>query len=115
MRVENMDLISKRLFFEKATGAAAINVDFVCPANLRIKSVRVKLSAAGAAGSFDISVDANAGAAYDQSLFTKDFTSVVNENLVDCNWDLEEGDILKVDWVNGSSRTYGLVITYHYI
>ena len=71
------------------------------------------MSAAGAANTLTITLDALAGAAYDEVLLSQDMTAVIN-----LNWtpvrprEYANGDAIVVAWTNGSSRTYGLKIRY---
>lgn len=107
--------MSLRIFKTTATGAAAIASTLAVPASRqrRLTDVHVHFSAApAAAGNLTITLDANAGAAYDTLLQT---ASMVG--LTDYVWHpdedvwLEGDDAVDVAYANTDTRTYGLTIT----
>ena len=104
-----------------ATGAAAISVangaTLVVPAGAtyRLVSVTNKFSAAPtSAENFVITLNANAGAAYDVTLYSVDPAVDATTALVwfpDDSLLLEAGDSIDVTYTNTDTRTYGLQIT----
>lgn len=100
----------------RATGAAAVSMT-VNPAKAwQLEEVRIHLSAVGAAGNLTITIDANAGTAYDVVLLTQDMTSIT-----DLVWQpdrpikFENGDKIVIAWANGSTRTYGIEVLHEII
>ena len=96
-----------------ATGAAAISTTVTPAKAFYLKEIRLHLSAAGGAANLTVTMDAQAGAAYDVVLFTQDMTTVT-----DLVWRPDQpikfiiGDNIVIAWANGSSRTYGLEVIY---
>lgn len=93
----------------RVTGSAAISSTLTPSTAFELLEVRIHLSAAGGAGNLTITLDANAGAAYDVVLKTQDMTSVtdfVYQPTYPMYFD--NGDALVFAWANGSTRTYGL-------
>lgn len=100
-----------------ATGAAAIAATLTVPVGqcYKLVSVSCKFSAAPTTSeSFTITLDANAGAAYDVLLYT------INPSLLSTTtifWFpdqplyLEGGDAIDVVFANTDTRTYGVQIT----
>jgi len=98
---------------QNATGAAAVATTLAPGASFRLREVRIKLSAVGAAGNLTITVDAGAGAAYDVNLLTQDMTAVTNFVWVpDTQMQFASTDEIDFVWANASTRTYGLTIVY---
>jgi hypothetical protein len=98
----------------RATGAAAISTSLAPGRAFQLLEIRVHLSAAGGAGNFTATVDANAGAAYDITLLTQDMTSVTN--LVwtpDCPLHFDSGDEIDFAWANVGTKTYGLEVKFN--
>lgn len=96
-----------------ATGAAAISETVSPASSFQIECLKVHLSAAGGAGDLTITVDANAGAAYDVVILTQDMTAVTD--LVwapERPWYFESGDKLVIAWANANTRTYGLELSW---
>lgn len=101
------------MFTSRATGSAAIN-ETVNPGKAgQLHEFRIHLSAAGGAGDLTITLDANAGAAYDVVLLTEDMTT-----LTDLVWQpdlplqFDSGDKFVIAWANASTRTYGLELKF---
>jgi hypothetical protein len=98
------------VFFQKATGAAAIAETVTPSGPFALDSISLHLSAAGAAGTLTVTLDAYAGSVYDLLLYSQDMTSVT-----DLLWqperpiELESGDKIVIAWTNASTRTYGLI------
>ena len=84
------------------------------PKGWQLESVKLHLSAAGGAGSFTITVDANAGATYDVVIFTQDMTTST-----DVLWIperpviLRNGDKLIFAYTNANNRAYGLEVGWN--
>ena len=98
------------LFSQSATGSGNI-AETVNPGRaFALESVTVHLSAAGGANNLTVTLDANAGAAYDVVLKTQDMSAVTDlvwkpERPIEC----VNGDKIVIAWTNGSGRTYGLM------
>ena len=101
------------IFKTTATGAAAISTTVSPGRAFALESVAVHLSAAGGAGNLTVTVDANAGAAYDVVLKTIDMTSIT-----DWVWqperpiELASGDKVVIAWANAGEKTYGLTVRW---
>jgi len=101
------------VFSQTATGAGNISVEVDPGRAFALESVKLHLSAAGAANNLTVTFDAGAGAAYDTVLLTQDMTTVTD--LVwqpDSPLEFSSGDKIAIAWVNGSSRTYGLTVKW---
>jgi hypothetical protein len=100
----------------RATGVAAVAITLDPDKAFSLIELRVHLSAAGGAGNLTVTLDANAGAAYDTLLYTKDMTAVTDLILPDSNLLLpryfDKGDKIVVAWANGNARTYGIEVKY---
>ena len=97
----------------KATGAAAIDSTLAPGIAWQLETIKVHLSAAGAAGDLTATINNGTSAVYDVVLLTQDMTTVVD--LVwkpDLPMEFAEDDELDIAWANGSSRTYGLEIIF---
>ena len=100
------------------TGAAAMSVSFTAVRACKLGTVTCKFSAAPTTSeNFTVSLDANAGAAYDVTWFTYDPGAVgsitfisVDETDIGEVW-LVPGDIVTVAYTNTDTRTYGVEIT----
>ena len=98
---------------DQSTAALAINktISPACP--FGSVQLKVHLNAVGGAGNLTVTVDANAGAAYDVVLLTQDMTLVT-----DLLWvppdrlEFQEGDKLVVAWANAGGKTYGLEVSW---
>lgn len=103
------------IFKTNGTGAAAIATSATVPAGMhhRLVSVSVHFDIApAAAGSLTITLNANAGAAYDTLLATHSMVGVTNYVFQpDQPVILEGGDAVDVAYTNADSRTYGVQIT----
>lgn len=98
----------------RATGALALSTTLAPGRAFRLLEVRIHLSAAGGAGNFTATVDANAGAAYDLKILTQDMTAVT-----DLIWQPDEplhfdnGDEIDFAWTNAGGKTYGLEVKFN--
>ena len=105
--------VSNRIWKDTATGAVALATTVAPGVAWRLDSVRIHLSAAGAAGNLTATVDAAAGGEYDAVVWSQDMTSVS-----DLVWFPERDliftatDELDFAWANASTRTYGLEVYY---
>jgi hypothetical protein len=99
------------------TGAVAIATSLTVPADQTYELVSVTCAfnvASATSENFTITLNANAGAAYDVLLYTVD-PSVAS--LTSLLWQpdepvlLEAGDAIDVAYANSDARTYGLQIT----
>ena len=99
------------------TGAAAIAASVTVPASATYRLVSVTMHADAAATTsenFTITLNANAGAAYDTLLYTLDLSAASTVNLVwypDEMLLLEGGDAVDVAFANTDTDTYGVQIT----
>ena len=109
--------MSASVFKSNSTGSAAIAASMAVPSGdtYRIISVTLHFSAAPTTSeNFTITLDANAGAAYDTLLYTLDLST---GSTVDLLWQpdaplyLEGGDALDVAYTNTDTGTYGVQIT----
>ena len=105
------------LFKVNATGAAAIAGSITVPASATYQLISVTMHADAAATTsenFTITLDANAGAAYDTLLYALDLSAA---STVDLLWQpdapllLEGGDAVDVAFANTDTDTYGVQIT----
>lgn len=97
------------------TGAAAMAASKTLYRPAKLTEVSVKFSAAPTTSeNFVITLDANAGAAYDKILYTVDPSSGAATSIVwqpDSPLWLEPGDVIAVTYTNTDTRTYGVQIT----
>ena len=109
--------MSASVYKINATGAAAIATSMTVPAGrtYQLLSVSCKFSAAPAASeNYTITLNANAGAAYDTVLYTVDPSVTSITSMI---WQpdepvyLEGGDAVDVAFTNTDTRTYGVQIT----
>ena len=97
----------------RKTAAVAINESIDPGKTGQLHELRIHLNAAGGAGNLTVTLDANAGAAYDAVLLTQDMTLVT-----DLLWQPEQpvyfdkGDKIVVAWANAGTKTYGLEVKY---
>lgn len=106
--------MASSLFKSATTGAVAIASSFAAADGnpRRVVSVTVHFGVApAAAGSLTITLDANAGAAYDTLLATESMVGVTNYVWQpDAPFYLMSGDELDVVYANADGRTYGCEI-----
>ena len=109
--------MSASVYKINGTGAAAIATSMTVPAarTYRLLSVSLKFNAAPTtAGAFTVTLNANAGAAYDVVLYTVDPSATSITSLF---WQpdepiyLEGGDAIDVAYANANTKTYGVQIT----
>lgn len=97
----------------RATGSAALSATLAPGRAFQLLEVRIHLSAAGGAGNFTATVDANAGAPYDLNIITQDMTAVT-----DFVWQpdypmhFDSGDKIDFAWTNAGGKTYGLEVKF---
>ena len=109
--------MSASVFKVNGTGSAAIATSLTVPAGdtYKLLSVSLNLNVAGTTSEdFTITLDANAGSAYDVLLYTNDLATTATTDLVwfpDEPLYLEGDDAIDVAWANSQARTYGLQIT----
>lgn len=96
-----------------ATGNGDISKSVSSEIAWQLEQVTLHLSAAGGANNLTATINKGAGAAYDTVLVTQDMTLVTDFVYVpDKPILMQSGDTLDIAWTNGSSRTYGLEVTY---
>lgn len=94
---------------ERATGSGALSLTVTPSSKAEFDSVRVHLSAAGAAGNLTVAIDANAGSEYDLVLATQDMTLLSDYHYQPTRpVPLSKGDSVVVSWANASGKTYGV-------
>jgi len=105
------------VFKVNVTGAAAIAASVTVPASDTYQLISVTMHADAAATTsenFTVTLDANAGAAYDTLLYALDLSAA---STVDLLWQpdvplfLEGGDAVDVAFANSDTDTYGVQIT----
>lgn len=97
----------------RATGAVALASTLAPGRAFQISSIRIHLSAVGAAGDFTAKVDANAGSAYDLQILKQDMTAVTDfifQPEIPLHFDA--GDEIDFAWANAGGKTYGLEVKY---
>ena len=100
-----------------ATGGAAIATSHTVPASGTHKLISISLALNAApttSENFTVTLDANAGAAYDVLLYSLDLSAGSTTDLVwfpDEPLLLEGGDAIDVAYTNTDTVTYGLQIT----
>jgi len=110
--------MSASVFKINGTGAVAIATTGTVPAgqHYRLVSVSCLFSAAPTTSeNLTITLDANAGAAYDVLLYTLDPSVGATYSIVylpDQEIILEGGDAIDVTYTNTDTRTYGVQITF---
>ena len=100
---------------DSTTGAAAIAASYTTANAARLIGVSVKFSIAPTTGqSITVTLNANAGAAYDILLYTLDVAAGSTTTILWApekeTW-LEPGDAIDVAYTNSDTRTYGVQIT----
>jgi len=94
-------------------GAGAIAHNLAPATQFQLNEVRVHLDIVGGAGDLTITLNAAAGAAYDQVLLTQDMTAVLDLILLPVQpHDFVAGDEIDVAWPNVNDRTYGLDVIW---
>lgn len=95
------------------TGAAAIAIGLDIPGgHYELISVTAHFSGDPGVENLTITLDANAGAAYDVNLLTQAMSGVTNLLWQpDAPLILERGDQLEIAMTNANTRTYGIQIT----
>ena len=99
------------------TGAAAIAASVTVPASTTYRLISVTMhsdAAATTSEDFTITLNANAGAAYDTLLYALDLSAASTVDLVwypDEMLLLEGGDAIDVAFANTDTDTYGVQIT----
>ena len=101
------------MFTDRSTGAAAISRTINPDRAFQFEGLTIHLSAVGGAGDLTVTLDANAGAAYDAVLLTQDMTLVTDllwqpENPISC----DKGDKIVIAWANAATKTYGLEVKF---
>ncbi len=97
----------------RATGQAALSETITPTSAVELDSVRIHLNAVGGAGSLTVTIDANAGAAYDVVLNTQDLTALADYVYQPTRpIPLDLGDKLVIAWANAGAKTYGLEVKY---
>lgn len=105
------------VFKVNTTGAAAIAATLTVPASATYQLISVTMHADAAATTsenFTITLNANAGAAYDTLLYSLDLSAASTVDLVwypDEPLYLEGGDAIDVAFANTDTDTYGVQIT----
>lgn len=95
----------------RATGNAAINETITPSSAFLLDSIRIHLNAAGGSGNLTITVDANAGAAYDAVLATQDMTAITDYLYQPTRpIPFSDGDKLIITWPNAGAKTYGMEV-----
>lgn len=109
--------MSASVYKVNGTGAASIATSMTVPTGqtFRLLSVTVNLNVAPTTSEdLTITLNANAGAAYDTLLYSLDPSAA---SVTDILWTpdvlvlLEGGDAVDVAWFNSDARTYGVQIT----
>jgi hypothetical protein len=100
----------------KGAGAIAAVVEVPISQIYKIEHVTLHLSAAPTTSEdFTITLDANAGAAYDTLLQTTDLSSSSTTDLVwypDASLHLTGGDALDIEYLNTDGALYGLEVVW---
>jgi len=95
----------------KDTGSAALDLDITANCRMQLLGFRIASSGASAAENLTIVRDAKAGSAYDYDLFKQAMSDVTDMDKVfgasDGCMIVEKGDVIKVDWANSNTKTYG--------
>lgn len=105
-----------RKYTSADTGAISTTLALDPERFYQLVEVRIHLSAAGGAGDFTITLNANEGDNYDSVIKTQAMTSVVSYV-----WQpdkpiiFDKGDELDFAWANSSNRKYGLTVIYELI
>ena len=93
------------------TGAIALTVSPILP--WQLEEIKIHLSAAGGAGNLTVTLDANAGAAYDAIILTQDMTTIIDLVYTpERQLQFDASDKLVIAWANASNRTYGVEVKY---
>jgi hypothetical protein len=98
---------------QRATGAAAVAMTIAPGVAWQLESIRVHLSAGGAATDLTATVDAGAGAAYDVVLATQAMNGVTDYVYKpDFPIPFTPDDELDIAYTNGGAATYGIEVYY---
>ena len=101
---------------QRATGALAVDMTIAPGVAWQLESIRIHLSAGGAATDLTATVDAGAGAAYDVVLVTQDMDNVTDYVYQpDRPIPLGPNDELVIAYNNGGGATYGIEVYYQAI
>ena len=98
---------------QRATGAAAVDMTIAPGVPWQLESIRIHLSAGGAATNLTATVDAGAGAAYDVALATQAMGGVT-DYFYKPDFPIPFGpdDELDIAYANGGGATYGIEVYY---
>ena len=104
--------MSRGVVVEKATGAAAISVTYVCRDVADIEKITISFDVAPTTSEeITVTLDANAGAAYDTVLRSFDPSSLASTSIEFSNLGrLVAGDQVVVAYTNTDTKTYGVQI-----
>ena len=98
---------------QRATGAAAVDMTIAPGVPWQLESIRIHLSAGGAATDLTATVDAGAGAVYDVVLATQAMGGVT-DYFYKPDFPIPFGpdDELDIAYDNGDGATYGIEVYY---
>lgn len=95
------------------TGSGAMSETLAPVGGWKIKQVTLHLSAVGGSSEdFTCTMDANAGAAYDAVLESRDMAAVADFNASSVPWYGRDGDKVLFTWTNSNSKTWGLRVVW---
>jgi len=99
--------------YHRVTGAIAIASTLAPGVPWQLESIRIHLSAVGAAGDLTATLDHGADLVYDVVILTQDMTAVTDFiQHYERPMEFEANDELDIAWANASTRTYGLEIVW---
>lgn len=97
----------------RATGVVALAATLDPKRAFQLESIALHLSAAGGAGNFTATLDAQAGTEYDVNIITNDMTADIDVLFVpDRPLYFDSGDKIVFAWANAGGKTYGLEVKY---
>ena len=98
---------------QRATGALAVDMTIAPGVAWQLESIRIHLSAGGAATNLTATVDAGAGAAYDVVIATQAMGGVT-DYFYKPDFPIPFGpdDELDIAYANGDGATYGIEVYY---
>ena len=98
---------------QRATGALAVDMTIAPGVAWQLESIRIHLSAGGAATNLTATVDAGAGAAYDVVIATQAMGGVT-DYFYKPDFPIPFGpdDELDIAYTNGDGATYGIEVYY---
>ncbi len=103
--------VRKSAWTQDTTGAIALTVG--TGEAIRIKEIRLGLSAAGGAGDFTAVIDDGDFASIDVKVLTQDMTLATDvHQIFEGDFDLAIGDTLELAYPNANNRTYLLKVVY---